>query len=227
MRIAILTGLAGLNNATLKDPSVNYSSDTVTYHAFVNRKHDVKVWNQIELHRFSSIDSYVDRRNAKLPKMLGFLLVPGYDCYIWHDYINELAVDPRSFVNEFLTGSDVALFKHRHRDCSYEEIAKLIEWKLDDKDVLLKTDQFLRSTSFPAKQGLYALGAFAYRNTFRVQSAMLSWWEMNCKYSSRDQTTFSYVLWKHGIEPRIIPGDSGAYAGSNNKYLPQVREKFS
>jgi hypothetical protein len=227
MKIAILTGLTGLNKATLKDPKINYSSDDISYFAFVEKKHDVKVWNQINIHEFSVIDNYTDRRNAKLAKMLGFLLAPGYDYYIWHDYINEMAVDPKKFVEEFLVGHDIALFKHRHRDCSYEEIKKLIEWNLDDKETLLKTDQFLRHKQFPAKKGLYALGAFTYKNTPKMQAVFLSWWEMTCKYSSRDQTTFPYVLWKHNIQPKIIPGDSGTYAGSNNIYMPQVRNKFS
>jgi len=227
MRIAILTGLDGLNNAALKDPKVSFASESVSYFAFVSKKHDVKIWNQVLLHKFSSIDSYSDRRNAKLPKMLGFLLAPGYDYYIWHDYINEVAIEPKVFIKEFLIDSEVALFEHRHRNCSYDEISKLIEWKLDDKETLLRTDQFLRASSFPAKKGLYALGAFAYKNTPKIQNLLLSWWEMNCKYSSRDQTTFPYILWKHGVTPKIIPGDSGKYAGSNNIYFPQVRDKFS
>ena len=91
MRIAVLTSVLGLNNATIKDPSIHFDDPDIDYFAFVDRDHGLKIWKQIMTPKFSTLsDNYEDRRNAKLPKVLGFMLVPGYDYYIWHDSYCDL-----------------------------------------------------------------------------------------------------------------------------------------
>ena len=54
---------------------------------------------------------------------------------------------------------------------------------------------------------------------------LFSWWEIICKYSSRDQISFPYVLYKHSITPKIIPGALREWEG-NNQVIPHVRGKY-
>lgn len=226
MRIAILTGLAGLDTATLQDPKIDYSNKgKIDYYAYVDKKYDVKIWQQIELCNFSVIDyKYQDRRNAKLPKILGSILIPGYDYYIWHDSYCEVSIHPEIIIREFLGDNQIGVFNHPQRNCVYDELNCLYE--RDYSENIDSFREFLLQQNFPAEQGLFELSSFVYKNTPLMQKFFLSWWEIICKYSSRDQISFPFLLKKYNIPYCILPGSGQSYA-ENNKFFPQVRNKFS
>ena len=49
---------------------------------------------------------------------------------------------------------------------------------------------------------------------------MLTWWELICKFSSRDQLSLPFALDMHGITPAIMPGRANGLM--LNEILPQV-----
>ena len=226
MRVAVITALAGLDTASLQDPKVNYRDPgRIDYYAFVDRPQNVSIWHQLPLPDFSVIDNrYRDRRNAKLPKILGSILIPGYDYYIWHDSYCELQVRPEIIIDEFVKDNHIGIFKHPVRSCTYEELDCLYE--RDYPETLDDFRNFLLQANFPTNQGLFELSSFIYKNTALMQQFLLSWWEIICKYSSRDQISFPYLLKKYQVPYAVLPGSGQSYAG-NNKFFPQVRNKFA
>lgn len=222
MKIAILTSLVGFSGATVRDPT--YKTWDVDYFAFVDRQHDCKVWKQIPAFDFSTDSQYKDRRNAKLAKVLGSFLIPNYDYYIWHDPYCEVVEPPINLIENFLVNSDICLFKHPERDCVYDEIEILMDRNLDNESNLLATKEFLEINHYPKNNGLFELTSFAYRNSAEMQQLMLTWWELICKYSSRDQLTFPYALHKHGLRHNLFPGSALGYGG-NNPIIPAIRWK--
>ena len=218
MRIAILTAITRDKPAGLSDPVLGPAHEGVDYFAFVDRPFPCNVWNQIRLPNFSNIDQWTGRRNAKYPKVFGSFVIPGYDFYIWQDSYLETRVPPKAIVETFLQGdADIALFRHPERDCVYDEMNFVKQINYDNHNVLDECINFYRSKGYPEKNGmLFELSAFVYRNNDRMRLFMLSWWELINKFSSRDQCTFPYLMWKYNIKYNLFPGTARIHNGGND-----------
>jgi len=224
MKIAILTSVLGMGDAKIHDPKLDFSlPGQIDYYAFVDQVYPLQIWRQMPLSKFSNIDTtYADRRNAKLPKILGAYLVPGYDYYIWHDHYAEVRMHPHQIVAEYLKENLFGLFAHPERACVYQEIEILRTRGLDHAQNLDSFKTFLESKNYPRNVGLFELSSFMYKNCHTVNSFMLSWWELINRYSSRDQISFAYLINQYRIPYTVLPGSGQAYA-SNNQFFPQVR----
>ena len=221
MKIAILTSQAG-TKGSIHDPA-HGQFPSADYVAFSDKPLNLKVWEHRFLHAFSTDKSYDARRHAKLVKVLGWMLVPGYDYYIWQDSGCEVQVDPAHLVNTYLLpDKDMALWHHPDRDCAYAEARTVVDYGFEHAAVAHACTSFLQSVSWPPNAGLFEMSSFIYRNSFKMQQAMLTWWELICKYSSRDQIMFPYVRHIHDIQYNYMPGRAQRYAG-NNTLIPQVR----
>lgn len=217
MKIAVVTSSIGANE--LLEPRLTF--DRVDFYAFVDdQKLNVDgIWKRKKCFDFSSDPIYRNRRNAKIYKILPHLFVPGYDYYVWVDSTHYVAVDPHRMIEEFLMSSDIALFKHPDRNCVYQEAELIKKINFDHHELVDAQMEFYESIDYPKNNGLYELPCRIQRNTIKIQEAMLSWWEMICMYSSRDQLSLPYILKKYDITPSIIPGLANKISG--NQYLPQ------
>lgn len=221
MKILVITGQAG-HKGEIKDPSMG-SFPNVDYVAYTDKPLQVSTWQCRHMPQFSTDSQYAHRRNAKLGKVLGWLLEPGYDYYVWHDSVCEIQVHPQQLISDHMHGhTQMALWRHPERDCAYEEADKVAWYGVEHEHLIQASKQFLQEHNWPPHAGLFELTSFVYKNTAQVQQALLCWWELICRYSSRDQILFPYVLHKHNICYSVLPGCALAYAG-NNKLIPQVR----
>jgi len=224
MKIAILTAQAG-NKGQIEDPK-NGGFSSADYYAFTDKPLNLSVWHTRPTYNFSSETLFKDRRHAKLPKILGWLLVPGYDYYIWHDSVCDVAQDPREIVQTYLNHNiDIAFWPHPHRDCSYQECDTVELFHKESSYNVTATRQFLLDQQWPRHSGMFELSSFVYRNNSRMQAAMLSWWELVCRYSSRDQILWPFVIKQHQLNYVLMQGWAQAYAG-NNHIIPQVRPNW-
>lgn len=224
MTTAAVTALSGLGAATIQDPVQPFPN--VDYHAYTDRQFDLQVWRQHQLPKFSTDSAYAERRNAKLPKALAWMLLPGYDLYVWHDAHCEIKIDPEQIAQQYLQDADIALFRHVERDCSYAELAVLAQRDLDTGENLMNTLNFLQQQQWPISGGLFELSSFIYRPTPKVQQLMLTWWELISKYTSRDQVLFPYACAQHSVKYAVLPGAALPYGGSN-QFFPSQRWKTS
>jgi len=223
MRIAILTAITRDKPAGLSDPVLGPAHEGVDYFAFVDKPFPCNVWNQIQLPNFSNIDQWTGRRNAKYPKVLGSYILPGYDFYIWQDSYMETRIPPKIIIENFLCeNADIALFKHPDRDCVYDEMNFVKQINYDNHSVIDECINFYRTRGYPEKNGMFELSAFVYRNNEKVRLFMLSWWEMIAKFSSRDQCTFPYLMWKYNLKYNLFPGTARPNNGGNIIF-PTVR----
>ena len=78
--------------------------------------------------------------------------------------------------------------------------------------------------NFPKKYGLYELPVIIRKNTEKIKKLNLRWWEQICRFSSRDQISMPYVLWKTNVDIKILPGFANGGLLKNN-IMPQVRIK--
>ena len=217
MKIAVVTASVGANE--LREPPTLFKD--VDFYAFVDeQKVNVDgVWKRRKFIDFSSDPVYKNRRNAKIYKVLPHLFVPGYDYYIWIDSTHYVEVDPHKIIDKFLQDSDIGLFQHPERNCVYQEAELIKQVDFDYHELVNAQMEFYQSIGYPRDNGLFELPCRIQINTSKINESMLSWWEMICMYSSRDQLSLPYVLAKHNIKPSIIPGFANRIAG--NQYFPQ------
>jgi hypothetical protein len=198
--------------------------DDVDYIAFVDREHDCNVWQQHTATPFSIDTKYFDRRNAKIYKAIPHQFMYGWDMCIWHDPTHEVIVDPKSIHDKYLPdGFDIALFDHESRDCVYSEADAVRNWKMDHPEDIENLMRLYKSNNYPSENGLYECPVVIRKNTIKTQTLGLRWWELICKYSSRDQLSMPFVLWSLNMKPHILPGTAGKEYKRNNKIIPFMR----
>tara|TARA_R110000803_G_scaffold137035_3_gene204055 strand:+ start:301 stop:972 length:672 start_codon:yes stop_codon:yes gene_type:complete len=221
MKIAIITSIFGLNTK-LRDPSNKF--DGVDYIAFVDHKHDCSVWEQRNALNFTLDNKYNGRRNAKIYKVLPQMFLPEYDYWFWVDSTHEVIVHPKEIIEKYLGESEIGLWKHTDRNCSYKEAEIINQLNYDHKSLVNEQINYYSSMGYPKNNGLYELPVSIRKNTDNTKILNLRWWEQICRYSSRDQISMPFVLWKTNITPKLLPGY--ANGGLNaNPIMPQVRYK--
>ncbi len=190
------------------------------YIAFVDRKHKTSIWKQYDSLSFSLDQSYCHRRNAKIYKILPHFFMQGWETSIWKDPTHEIIVSPESIEQQYLNNNDIALFKHSERNCIFQEAKAVIDQRLDDPGLVKAQIAYYQETGYPKNNGLYELPVIVTKNTPQTRTLGLSWWETICKYSSRDQLSLPYVLWKLQMEPAVCPGNLQGAFGTKNRIAP-------
>jgi hypothetical protein len=224
--IAIVTALCG-DREKLSDPSIVH--DCADYFAFVDRPHpNTKIWQQRPTWNFSDDPRFTMRRNAKFPKIMMPLVLPGYQFYFWADVSHDVVADPMSICRHYLATTDIAVFRHTARNCAYSEATEINKLNYDHVDKINSQVAQYRADGFPEDFGLFELSTFVLRGSHRMAEFGLRWWDQICRFSSRDQISFPYVLWKTGTVPSILAGFANGYNSrgtiGNNELMPQVRE---
>lgn len=206
------------NKDILVDPDVYY--DNVDYIAIVDRLYDVKIWKQQLNISFSNIDNFFNRRNAKIYKVLSTLFFPEYEYIIWMDANHNLNINPECIIDNY-GNADLFLFKHPHRNCLYDEMIEIYKNGLDIYENLENQKKFYISENMPYNFGLCEMTCFIKKNNEKVKKLEMMWWEQICKFSSRDQTSMPYCLWKMINDKLIIKklkGYANLYAGGNEYF---------
>jgi hypothetical protein len=212
MKIAVLTSLFGSKNdlRPLTKEELSYKSFDLDFFAFVDRTYEsADGWNQIVGPQYSFDKIYGNRRNHKIYKMLPHLFVPEkYESYIWLDSCQALKMNPRQICKEYLRDNDVALFDHPYRNCAYQEAVVCAQTGIENAKYIQNTLDFLTSEEYPESNGLYEMSCFVKKNNLVTQELGFRWFELACRFSSRDQIIFPYVLHKlqDKINISILPG---------------------
>jgi len=222
MKIAVITSISGINNKLINPSKV---FDNVDYHAFVDNITDNSIWTQHKNIDFTIDNRYKGRRNAKIYKILPNLFLPNYDYYFWVDSTHEVVMNPFHVVDKVINNSDIALFKHPQRNCVYDEANELIKLSYDHVNLIMEQKKFYEKNNYPKNNGLFELPCSIRKNTEIINRMNLMWWEIICRYSSRDQISLPFVLDKLKIKPHILDGCANCGLYGNN-IIPQVRNKY-
>lgn len=161
------------------------------------------------------------RLQAKIPKMFGWDLVPGYDYYIWADATitlsNEIAVE---WLLSKVRGHDIALFRHHDKRSSIGQELRFMERRMNGlrgdsviqeylnnryqhEPMEAQVDQYLSDPNFTDDM-LYSGGLFIYANTREAREMLKDWFTENARWSIQDQLSLPYVLSKSGCKVKTI-----------------------
>ena len=205
MRVAVIT--ANLGNF---DKTVDYAKQSMEYDFF-------RFTDENFPRRHCSMTT---RLQARIPKMFGWQMAPGYDYYIWVDASFTLQhIDSVKWFIDQCKGVDLAVLKHPMRN-SIQEEADYLKKRLKEEKAGLKEPyvtiryenelideqmKIIKANKWYVDNRLYASTAFVYQNSERVQNMLIQWWYHTSRFHSVDQLSFPYVIFKSGCMARVIP----------------------
>jgi len=160
------------------------------------------------------LGSMTPRLQARIPKMSGWQMKPGYEYYVWVDASCILAKeDSLEWLINKCEDSDFVVFKHPNRNSIKEEtdylkerlekkcpyITPRYENELIDEQVnIIKADENYIDDHF------FASTVMVYKNTEKAHTALFDWWYHTSRYHSIDQLSLPYVLWRSDCDLTVI-----------------------
>lgn len=200
MKICVYTCITG-DYDNLRE--VKIIEKNVDYLCFTNNKNlKSKTWKIIQIN-----DSKLDNHHlSRKIKMLGHPIISkNYDISVWMDASVIWRKPVSEFIKIYLKDAPFAAFKHSQRSSIKEEAIACLKSHKDKKENILQTLTFLKSENFPDNSGLFEMTAFIKKhNDPIVIKTMELWFDINQKYSKRDQLEFMYAAWKTGLKINTI-----------------------
>jgi len=166
--------------------------------------------------RYSKATNEDPNRSAKIFKISPHKYLREYNYSLWIDgSVNIIKIKMDEMVNQYLTNTDMALFKHPERNCIYEEYKVCMNLQKDTPQIMTSQIHKYQKEGFPKQYGL-AEGTMILRrhNTPKIIKFNERWWKEISENSKRDQLSFNYVVWKTGTKYSLIEGTT-----NNNKYI--------
>ena len=201
-RVAVYTAIFD-NYDELKEPEVIDSG--VDYFCFTNNK-TLKSgnWNFIILQHL-----YRDSRmSSRVLKILSHKIMMNYDFSVWVDGSCTVVSSIVDFVFNFCEGENICAFKHRARDCIYQEARACQLLGKDKSSIISKQMDWYKSLGYPNNNGLIETTILVRRNNEKdVKTLNEEWWNIVDNFSNRDQLSFNFILWKYGIENKVLGPD--------------------
>ncbi len=141
-------------------------------------------------------------------KILSHPLLKDYKYTIYLDGSLQIITSTlQSLIDKVLGNHDIALFKHRFRDCIYEEAKAVIYHRRADHETVYNHVKRYSQEGYPENLGLIEGGVIIRNNqSGQLKEFMQTWWQEICHHVPRDQLSFSYVKWKDPVRTAFIPG---------------------
>jgi len=154
-----------------------------------------------------SVDDRI--RTARFYKTQPHRVLPPHRISLWTDAsmrINE----PLELVVNFLRGRSIATFKYPDiygsRTCAFDEALACLRRGKDASDIIQGQMQRYREEGLPINFGLAETTMMVRENTTALARLNDTWWGEICRGSRRDQLSFDYCCWRHGLEYAWLPG---------------------
>lgn len=201
MKKIIYTAIIG-NYDILRDPKI--ITPGWEYICFTDN-HELRsnFWQIIYLNNPYNIDKIRHARSIKIdyPRYL-----PEHDLSIWVDGSIEIMCDLNDFVTKTVSKDiEMVIMKHPQRDNIIDEAATCVRiLKANANDVKEQMNSYLKD-GYNFKNGLVASGLIIRKNTTNIEEFCKKWYSQVKRYTSRDQLSFNYVLYKHPLSLNLIP----------------------
>ncbi len=176
----------------------------IDYYCFTNNK-NIKsdTWNvvYIEDSNLSNVEL------ARKTKILGHpLLNEKYEILVWMDGNITFNKKIKDFIKTYLKPKDVFVaFKHGERDCVKEECNFCIRLRKEKKEKIQKVLDFYKKEKYMDNNGLIESTVYIKRPHDKlVKETMKLWFSMIVNYTTRDQLSFNYCIFKTGLKVKWI-----------------------
>ena len=194
-KISVVTACIGGRDSLFEDQVV----DDAHFFAYVDNITTSSVWEQ----RLAHGNFISSRRNSRIHKILIHQYVDT-EYSRWMDANIKLLVPARQLVDEWLDGHDIAILKHRLRECIYQEAEVCATRHLDSPALIQEQVQSYRKQNFPENQGLAEACLILRRHNRAVENFNNAWWSEYCRYSARDQISLMVAAQKSSVSIRLV-----------------------
>lgn len=138
-------------------------------------------------------------KNARWHKTHPHVLFRDYEETLWLD-ANINILTPYIFDVIRNSGAEMLVPTHYCRKSIYDEAAVVCALSIDLPENITRITDFLKAAGMPDDFGLNETNIIYRKNSTQNKVLMEDWWFMIENYSKRDQLSFSYVLWKNGVD---------------------------
>ncbi len=149
---------------------------------------------------------------------------PTSNYWLWIDSNMEIKKDPNGLVDRYLLNHDICAMPHPERSNWYEEASIIAQGRDKVENIQRAIDKYYSEYFMPTS--LFETGCLLRRNTDKVKEFNETWWLEIQNNSIRDQISFPYAAWKHGLAVNTFAGTNSVnplrYQVRN--YLPQWEE---
>ena len=146
------------------------------------------------------------RRQSRMMKWLLHKFFADYEYSLWLDGNVRVLTPVGKLINMFLRYQNIAVFKHKDRNCVYKEADDCINKQLDDPALIKRQMDRYRAEGFPSDNGLSELPAILRRHTPEIERFNEAVWSEYSTQSRRDQLCFDYIAWKLRMQISRFPG---------------------
>jgi hypothetical protein len=143
------------------------------------------------------------RKTARRIKTLALELEQAADAdiVVWIDgRIKPTGKALRPLLREALRDCDIAAYPHPWRTCAYAEATECARLDRAPSEALEQQTKAYEAEGFPPNAGLWNTMVVARKRTDQMVEFGRAWWAEIEKHTQRDQVSFPYLLWKHGIK---------------------------
>lgn len=189
---------------------IDFNWDYVCYTNNKNMKSD-GIW-EIKQLEFDKLDN---TRNNRWHKLNPHILFSEYKKSIYID--GNVRILSKYFFN--LLDKEIFFMStiHPRRNCLYVEAEKCKIAKLEEKEIIDKQIEMIKTSGFPKEYGLYEANIlYRKHNEEKIIKMNEEWWEFVSKQAKRDQLSLTYVCWKNGIPFKTFLDNSFR---NKNKYI--------
>lgn len=206
MRIIYSVNIGGydfFNEPKIVDKNVRYILFTD------NKYYRSNVW---EVNHVDFLSGMNNRLKSRFIKLNPHKVLPNHDISLWVDGNLQLKInDFNTFLKKINFSNNVMLYKHRFRNCIYEEGKRVVELKKEFPDVVSRQMNKYINDGFPKNLGLYETGIMVRPNNNIINKFNEEWWNEVNTYSGRDQLSQMYVSWRNGVYVDPIKNGKSVY----------------
>jgi len=148
-------------------------------------------------------------RNAKIHKILSHKYFPKARYSLWIDGSIRIKSTTllKCWPEKYLQKHDLAVFKHRFRECAYLEAAVCSQKRLDSFGIINRQMQKYLTERYPFNHGLGECTVLFRRHTDKIKRFNEAWYAEIKSHSRRDQLSFNYAAYKADVEYNHLPGN--------------------
>jgi len=143
---------------------------------------------------------------SRIIKLLPHKYLPDYEYTLYLDGSVELLESPANIVKKYASRADIIVHKHPWRNCIYQECKAVVDYRFVPHAQVERQKRFLISQHYPVNNELTENGVILRKNTEKINKLNEYWWKVCKSFTYRDQLSFCFCAWKHGVKYGLFDG---------------------